>query len=732
MSICPNCNNQLDDGAKFCNHCGTPVAEMIFCPYCGQQTPADAANCPNCGASLVQAQPDATTVLEPSDATTVLSQEQYEQYAQPQYAEPQYAEPQAADTAVEAPAADPSAAPAYESAEVQSEEAPAPAKKQIPKKAIIIGAVAAAVVALVVILGVVFGGKSKVPNYALYIKDKEIFYSDFSKDPIQVTSDFVSGDIDNDELADSGEMLNYFARLAKDGKTMFFVDKLDEGDSGYSLYYRNIKKPKQEPVKIDSSVSNYTVSDDVSTVTLLTTDGVLYQYSMKKDEKEKVASDVSDFYASKDGKKLVYLNDDNKVYLKNAGKDAEAADSDVEYIKHVTEDCTKVYYIKENTLYVKAEGKDKAKIAADVDNVIKIYESGEVYYTKKNEAEIKLSDYVEDDMKSADESFVMPEYPSYPSWWDYDTNEAYEKAYAEYEKKYDAYYEAYDKQYEIEQRNRIRESLTEGTMENNSKTLCFYNGSEEKVISEVYSDYESVASESPAIIFNAYNQGEVAKVKISEISSSWDVENLVREALYSSADDYVAVKETASVIEQENADSYRISSDASVVYFLDNMNDDVDSGDLYKMAISGGKASKPELYDSDVSSILTLFENGDVLYYKDYDYGDYDGTLYINKSKVADDARMQDISGYNSLGKLMFFTDYSSKSEQGVLNVYENGKVTKIADDVHDATLLPNGNIIYLSNYSIRNYKGDLYLSKGSKAEKLDEDVVAIYKILEY
>lgn len=734
MSECPNCKNQLQDGAKFCNYCGTPIAEMIYCPYCGQPTNAQMANCQNCGALLVQqapVEPDATTVLDQSQYEQMQYQQGYEQqgYEQQGYEQQGY-EQQPVAVAEDAPAS-------FAQAEFTQEAAPKE-KKPVPKKAIIIGVAAAAVVALVVILCVVFGGKSKVPNYALYIKDKQIFYSDFSKKPVQVTSDFVSSNlIDNGDLSRIGEGLGYMAKLAKDGKTLFYLDKLGyDGEEG-ALYYRNIKKPKQEPVKIDSSIDDlYYVSDDVSVVTFISSDGVLYQYSMKKDEKNKIASDVDQFYVSNDGKTIVYLTDDDKLYCKANGKDAETVDSDIDSVQFVSKNRETVYYVKEGTLYSKTAGKDKVKISQDVSNVISVYESGEVYYTKKNTDEIKLSDYVEDDMKAADEAFVMPEYPSYPSWWDYDTNEAYEKAYAEYEKKYDAYTAAYDEKYAVDNRNRIREGLETRTMENNSYTLYFYNGSEEKVVSSTYSTYDNYATDAPVMVFKAYSQSEVTKVKISEISSSYEVENLVNEALYSSSDVYVASKETASVIEAEEPTSVIISNDGTTVYFLDNVNEDSDSGDLYKVAISGGKASKPEMYDSDVYYYsIYVFENGDVLYYKDYDRSDHNGTMYINKNKIADDADVASAYsyfGYEKLGKLMFVTDYSSKSKQGVLNVYENGKVTKIADDVHDATLLPNGNIIYLSNYSTSSYKGDLYLSKGSKAEKLDEDVVAIYKLIDY
>ena len=51
---CPNCNNNIPDGSKFCNHCGQRI-EIIsgvkHCsnPQCGKEIPSDSMFCPFCG-----------------------------------------------------------------------------------------------------------------------------------------------------------------------------------------------------------------------------------------------------------------------------------------------------------------------------------------------------------------------------------------------------------------------------------------------------------------------------------------------------------------------------------------------------------------------------------------------------------------------------------------------------------------------------------------------------------
>ena len=52
MKTCPKCNSQIEDNAKFCNQCGTPIIENVICPQCGANIPQDALFCPVCGCKI--------------------------------------------------------------------------------------------------------------------------------------------------------------------------------------------------------------------------------------------------------------------------------------------------------------------------------------------------------------------------------------------------------------------------------------------------------------------------------------------------------------------------------------------------------------------------------------------------------------------------------------------------------------------------------------------------------
>lgn len=50
MSKCANCGTELDEGAKFCPECGTPVSQSLKCHACGAELESGAKFCPECGA----------------------------------------------------------------------------------------------------------------------------------------------------------------------------------------------------------------------------------------------------------------------------------------------------------------------------------------------------------------------------------------------------------------------------------------------------------------------------------------------------------------------------------------------------------------------------------------------------------------------------------------------------------------------------------------------------------
>ncbi len=691
MAVCPKCGSEISDSAKFCPHCGSPIAPQ----------------------EVVSA------VNETVNEATAPVQETAQTVVPPQAAPVFAAEP-----------APPAEAP-QPAAPVPAPEAPGQ-KKKFPVKALIFGLAGVALIALVILAISFFGGRGgSGANYAMYLKDKEIFFSDLKKNakPRQLTSRLVNGDYNpsNEDLEDAGRNLAYYTVVSKDGKTVFYPDKVDDS---VSVYYKSAVKADAEAKKIDSDVEIMRLNDAGTIVTYTKSDHTLYQYSLKSETKDKIASDVDRFVNTEDGSRVIFLTDDDALYLKDAGKDKEKLASDVTDIVSADKSMSAIYYLKDSALYRQVIGKDKEKIASDVYSMVNTYDSGEMYYLRTSGKPLVLMDYVDDDMKAADAAMVYPEYPEYPDWWDYDTDEAYDKALEEYDEACEEYWDYCDAWYEKEDRDELREALSQPTDEFAFYTLCYFDGKTETVISDglfgYYGpDYEH-ADDSPAVVFSAVDKADMKKLKLSELDwyfSAWDF----ADRLEGTAEKFVAVKGTVAPLEENTAERMWVSPNGTSIFYVDEVDDDY-VGSLYRITVKNGTVSKPEVYDTDVYAFYGRFLDDEQFAYVK-DVKDYQGSLYISKTKIDDDVELYEGEYHSELKTLLYVIDFSDSSEAGTLKMYKDGKTTKIADDVRSFTVTPDGRVLYLHDYSLSAFKGDLSEWKDGQTGAIDDDVVFLFPV---
>lgn len=643
MIICPKCHKELKEGTKFCDNCGTKIIETAFCPNCGKPTSSEFAFCQNCGASL------AGGVKKPSATGSKIKRKGF-------------------------------------------------------KKPILFGGIGAAViVVLIAAISLIFGGGNK-NNSALYVKDQEIFFTDLKKDSEtwQVTSGFFDVELDKadeQDIANSGDSLGAYIHMSEDGKYIFFPDKVMSIDfifnSAYSfnLYYREVGKPEADTIKIDSYVRSYAVNTSATIVTYVNIKGDLYQYHITEDFKDKIASDVKDFDISCDGNKIVYDKTEGGIYVKYVDKDSEKISSGA-YLEYVTDDLKTVYYIDNHTLYKNDKENGEVKIASDVYRVLKIYNSGEIYYLTSKSKEVPIMDYIIDDMQ--------------------------------------------DDMQKIDQAtlffNDLRNALKEETVEQTDYSLCFYNGMEEVVITDTYvqDSYDSytVATDTPVIEYKAYDRSGIKKIKLSEIENVYNTD-IVQAVLYASSESYVAVKDVPTLIEQQTkADNFKINSSGTVVYYMDNILSSNDHGELYRIFIDDGVVGKSELYDNDVYANYCDFVNDDRFqYFKDCN--EVTGELYINKNKIGSDVFIENVINDSDSDRVFYFTDWNDERQCGALTVYQNAELVTIADEVHDCSINPGGQVLYLCDYSLNSYRGELHQWNSGKEKKIDDDVTCIISVAE-
>lgn len=679
MSICLKCKKELEDNAKFCSECGAKVSHVTFCPHCRKKINAEFAFCPYCGESVkINA----------------------------------------------------------------SEEERKNVQLHIDKKIIKIGSSAvAAVLVMVLVVSLIIGAVSK-ENYMFYIKHRELFSANMRNlKSWQVSEEFDgSSDFDNEQMKNYASYFSDYVKISKDKKSIFYVDRL-EGLSQFSLYHQKINS-NQEPERIAKDITMFKISEEGDCVSYLREDDSLYWDDLN--DRKKVASDVTTFYMSDDGKMFLYLTREGDGYYHNIGEEKQKIDSEIINFSHVSDDLKTVYYLKSNELYKKVLGKDAVLLSSDVKQVVKIYESGEIYYLKGADITINLEDYVEDDMLEADATTEQLEMPTYPNISDYATQEEYEVAYAEYVQAFSVYQQTSEKNLYKEEREKLRTMGLEGrTVDISENQLCYFDGKKEHIVTEKVAGYKNFAEDNAAVIYSVYNDSEVNKVKFSDIKNSYNIENMVREAFISNTSYYIAIKAKASEINQQGAYLFDISAQADSIYILAEkaqepvedeiviQTDSTNQFDLYQIKISGQKLEKAKKIDSNLYHNIHVTEDNHCVYYKKVNENDQSADMYLDGKKVESDVRLNAVKYDKDTGNLWYMVDWEEKTQYGTLKKYTGEKITKVSDEVYHYEILPEGDVLYLYDYSTENYEGELYLYKKNRSRKVDEEVIMIIPIEE-
>lgn len=562
-------------------------------------------------------------------------------------------------------------------------EPAAPAKmfdlKSIPQKYLKLGIAAVAVILVVAILISLFSGGAKVYNYALYIKDSELQYAEMpkGKDVVEVTSK-LADDISDYSLVNSSYYLGMYIKLSEDGKKLFYPDKLDDG---YTLYYRLINNPKKEPVKLESNMEDgYSVNDKGTLVTYIK-DGKLYQHNLT--EKTKIASDVSSYRVSADGKTLLYLvweedEDAGDLYLKKGSKDATKLASQVTGINYVSDDFKTILFTKNDSMYLKSGSKDVVKVASDVYRVLCVYEDGSFYYTQADEEEITYWDLINDDYATPD----------------------------------DWYYESY------------KEWMKESTIDLDLYTLYYYNGKESSTVSKNVTEIHDYSVDEPVVVCAVMDSDDLPSVSLTEyINDGISLYDELEEYMDENSAIKIAAESTVGDLSLRDVYGFLLSDDGTTLYIASEYDDEDYIVTLTKLTLNGVDVKKAEKLDEDVYYNYFKLVNGDsIVYFKDVD--SREGELYLDGTKIDDDVYVYSVKYNTETDNVYYIVDWDSDDEMGTLKYFTGKKATTVKDDVHIFYFTPEGEALFLYDYS--NYNGELWIQNGKKVTKLDDDVLAI------
>lgn len=180
------------------------------------------------------------------------------------------------------------------------------------------------------------------------------------------------------------------------------------------------------------------------------------------------------------------------------------------------------------------------------------------------------------------------------------------------------------------------------------------------------------------------------------------------------------------------SDEATVAADGSTVYLQGRSTYDKKYADLYSLGVAPEVFGSVELYDVDVSTTtdVVITDDNRVVYFKEYKNGA--GDLYIDKKVVDGDVSADpygDMALQYNQGSLVYITDYYDEDEndRGTLNIYDGDKSIKIADDVRQFRLLPDGRVVYLRDYSTYSHTGELYIWENGESRQIADDVNALF-----
>lgn len=621
---CKHCNAKLPDGAGFCSACGRkvePVSEnTVFCTNCGAPIGPGELFCGNCGTK------NSSAPRNPGIAPRKSGK--------------------------------------------KSEKMPI----RIPPKALRWALVAAAAVVVVVLAVSLFSGGSD--SHVVYLKDSQLQYLPVPKgdDPLELTDELFNGS----RLSNYEQQTNLSSRVtsrllfSSDGKKLFYPDTID-GDT-YTLYCQDLSNTKKDPVKIDSDLSGSYYLNEKGNLVTYSKGGKLYQHDLK--EKTKIASDIGQFYVSDDGKTLLYQSDGN-LFLKKGSADAEKIVSEVESIIHVSDDLSMILYKKDGSLCRMKNGKDPEKIASDVAEIWVAYDSGECYYTKKEEDTIRLGTMLHDDVGTEESKSIL-------------------------------------------------EWMKDETINNPFCELYYNNGKENILITDKAQNYSYTNGDETMLAYSAFPGEDLPQVNVSEyLEGGTALTILARNALKAESRFYATWGDKTVELPEENI-SWVTISNKKTLWLGTDWNADNSTYTLKKVTLSGDTVKNIEEIDDDVK-FISLVNDTDCIYWK-FKSNDTVGKLYMNGEKIADDARLYSV-GYKKDSNLLYYLeDYNSIAMSGTLTCWNGKKAVTVQDDVYSFLRILDDQVVYLHDYSTKNFKGDLSIWNGKKAIKLDDDVVAILR----
>lgn len=294
-----------------------------------------------------------------------------------------------------------------------------------------------------------------------------------------------------------------------------------------------------------------------------------------------------------------------------------------------------------------------------------------------------------------------------------------------------AYENALSNYSKISERAQLREQIANATYTYLNPQLCYFDGNTETILAENVFDAE-VANQNGVLVYCTKAPITGQKIKMSELES-YTCEEIYQKHQTNFAENTegiataVAVGKSTFPLVVSNGSRYAISTDGSNIYFMEEYNQEKETGRLIQVAVSKSGLGEPVvLCDNAYSYGVNI--DGTMIYYTDVNEKGH-GNFFENGTLVDEDVYLPLICNTGNDG-FAYLVDFTT-DDGGTLKISRNGKAEKLADNVHAFKSLGDKGLIYLQDYDTENGDGTLYYSDFRHAEIIEDDVEGFLPINE-
>lgn len=617
-------------------------------------------------------------------------------------------------------------------------------KHSVKKIAVAVAALLAVLVLGIVVVPRILGGltaKDQELDFFMYLKDNELTMARKNKYEPVVIGDRMFDEEPDDYTGlsnNNGGIVQYSdGTLQGSGVIQYSPDRQyvyypQKGDEDFDLYRKKLGSKKAEAEKIDSHVTKYKVIDNDRLIySKDSVDRKLYLY--RRGEAEKIASDAWDMRLSADGKYIMWQDDDGRWYVQGTDlkSDKVKLDSDVNQIYAVSDDFSTIVYQKEDKLYVMKGMEEKEKIASDVYRAYAYDINGslKMYYLKSGEqTDVSYYDLVDDDCLVQDQQMAEPRIEDYQkvtykdSFWGMQESVEVD----------DSYYEELEKYRQKQERDNLRYSLENNSLAMEECDIYYYEdaaGESNKVMTllkpQGVTVYASIAKNS-ALMY-AYNMDleQIGKTRLSDLAEVeyYEIQQEIEKQLGDGGQLLYIESGVVHEIEDYEGGSEYLGSylgawadeKNQILYISDHSGE---STNLYSYAY-GRKDASLELVTDELMRVVSR-EMDELCYINEEE------ELYYGDTKIAEDVGAYEVWENKAI---LYLTDMDKDGKEGTLHLYQNGKDTKIADDVAPAFgygMFDADKVAFLTDYNFKKNRGDLNVYDGREVKNIDSDVNAI------